>query len=88
MAEVAGILRERLGQDARKVPRRTAPDLMVRAMALFDAEIRSVTGDLGKSLAYSNAKAKTRLGWAPRDIEDSIVDCARSLVEHPAAAPS
>jgi nucleoside-diphosphate-sugar epimerase len=80
MAEVAEVLRERLGEDARKVPRRRIPDLAVRAMARFDPGIRSVAGELGKKVTYSCDKATERLGWSPRPIEDTIVDCAHSLM--------
>jgi dihydroflavonol-4-reductase len=78
--EVAATLRKRLGDDARKVPTRVAPNLLVRAMALFDPGLRSVVGDLGRHSNYSSEKARTTLGWAPRPIEDSIEDCARSLL--------
>jgi len=46
LQEVAATLRERLGDDARKVPTRVAPNLLVRAMALFDPSLRSVVGDM------------------------------------------
>jgi nucleoside-diphosphate-sugar epimerase len=84
MSEVAEILRDRLGDDARRVPRRRIPDLVVRAMARFDPGIRSVAGDLGKKVTYSADKSRHRLGWEPRPIEDTIVECAQSLVRHPA----
>jgi dihydroflavonol-4-reductase len=80
-AEVAAILRERLGAGAAKVPTRTVPNLLVRGMARFDPGLRSVVGDLGQRVDYSNEKARTRLGWSPRPIEETIVDCARSLME-------
>lgn len=80
MAEVAEILRDRLGADAQKVPSRVAPNILVRAMALFDPSVRSIVGDLGKSASYSSEKARTTLGWAPRQIEDSVADTARSLI--------
>ncbi len=78
MADVAAILRERLGPDAAKVPKRSVPDLLVRAMALFDPSIRSIVGQLGRKQEYSSAEAE-KLGWAPRPIEETIVDCARSI---------
>jgi dihydroflavonol-4-reductase len=84
MSEVAEILRDRLGDDARKVPRRRIPDLVVRVMARFDPGIRSVAGDLGKKVTYSADKARERLGWSPRPIQDTIVECAQSLIRHPA----
>src|SRR5438067_2996399 len=87
-SDVAAILRERLGPAARKVPRRTVPDLLVRVMARFDPEVRSVVGELGQKTTYSLENAERRVGWTPRPIEESIVDCARSLLgaHAPAAA--
>jgi nucleoside-diphosphate-sugar epimerase len=80
LGEVAAILRERLGDAARKVPTRVAPDLLIRAMALFDGSVRSIVGDLGKRSWFSSERARTALGWTTRPIEDSIEDCARSLL--------
>ena len=82
MQEVAQILRDRLGPDAAKVPKRSVPDLLVRAMGMFDPGIRTITGDLGQKAVYSAEKAKSRLGWSPRPVEETIVDTARSLIEH------
>ncbi len=80
LPEVAAILRERLGEAARKVPTRVAPDLLIRAIALFDRSVRSVVGDLGKRAWFSSEKARTTLGWTTRPVGDSIEDCARSLI--------
>jgi dihydroflavonol-4-reductase len=80
LAEVAAILRERLGDAAKKVPARVAPNLLIRAMALFDGSVRSIVSDLGKQSWFSSEKARTTLGWTTRPIQDSIEDCARSLV--------
>jgi nucleoside-diphosphate-sugar epimerase len=79
MAEVAAVLRERLGPAAAKVPKRTVPDLVVRAMGIFDPSVRSVAGQLGQKVEMSSAKAEDLLGWSPRPVEETIVDCARSL---------
>ncbi len=78
MADIAAVLRERLGPEAAKVPKRSVPNLLVRGMALFDPAARSVVGQLGKRVELSNAKAKA-LGWEPRPVEETIVDCGRSL---------
>jgi nucleoside-diphosphate-sugar epimerase len=80
MEEVAAILRERLGERAAKVPTRSVPKFVVRGMALFDREARTVVPDLGKRVEYSAEKAKSRLGWSTRPVEDTIVDCAESLI--------
>ncbi|HEY7455688.1 MAG TPA: NAD-dependent epimerase/dehydratase family protein, partial [Solirubrobacterales bacterium] len=84
MSEVAAVLRDRLGEDAAKVPTRTVPNLLVRAMAIFDPSVRSVVGQLGKRTALSSEKAKSQLGWSPRPTADAIADCGRSLIAQPA----
>jgi nucleoside-diphosphate-sugar epimerase len=81
MADVAAVLREQLGDEAAKVPKRSVPDFLVRAMGLFDPAIRSVTGQLGRKQEYSSARAEELLGWTPRAIEETIVDCARSMID-------
>jgi dihydroflavonol-4-reductase len=91
MAEIGDILRERLGEDASRVPTRTIPNLLVRGMALFDPGIRSVVGGLGKRTELSSEKARSVLGWAPRSIEDTIAETGESLIRQgvvatPAAA--
>jgi dihydroflavonol-4-reductase len=80
MADVAEILRDRLGPSAAKVPTRKVPNFVVRAMARFDPGLRSVVGDLGRQRVFSSEKARTKLDWSPRPIEETIVDCAESLM--------
>ena len=80
MADVARILREQLGDDAAKVPKRSIPDLLVRAMGLFDPGVRSVTSQLGRKVEYSSGRAEELLGWSPRPIDETIAACARSMV--------
>jgi nucleoside-diphosphate-sugar epimerase len=79
MSEVAQVLRDGLGDAGSKVPTRTIPNFVVRAMAMIDPSLRSIVGDLGKRVDYSNKKAVTRLGWEPRPIEETILDTARSV---------
>jgi dihydroflavonol-4-reductase len=88
MKDVGRILRERLGPAAAKVPTRVAPDLLIRAMGIFDPSVRAIVGDLGQSTTYTAEKAKTTLGWEPRAIEDSIADTAHSLLERGLVGPS
>jgi dihydroflavonol-4-reductase len=81
-SDVAEILRAQLGADASKVPRRKVPNAVVRLLALFDPEIRSVVDELGQKTTYSIENARERVGWAPRPVQETIVDCARSLLSH------
>jgi len=80
MSEVAQVLRERLGPRADKVPTRNVPNFIVRTMARFDPSLRSVVGDLGRRRSMSSEKAKAKLGWSSRPIDESIVDTAESLL--------
>ncbi len=59
MADVAEILRERLGPSAANVPTRKVPNFVVRAMARFDPGLRSVVGDLGRRRVFSSEKARS-----------------------------
>jgi nucleoside-diphosphate-sugar epimerase len=86
MAEVAQILRDRLGESAAKVPTRKVPNFVVKAMARFDPGLRSVVGDLGKRRLLSSEKAKNRLGWSPRPIEDTIAETGETLLHVDAVA--
>lgn len=81
MREVGEILRDRLGPDARKLPKRNIPDFVIKLMAVFDSSIRQVTGELGRTRAASSGHARDVLGWVPRPAEESIVETARSLIE-------
>jgi dihydroflavonol-4-reductase len=83
MSDVAAVLRERLGPAAAKVPKRGVPDLLVRAMGIFDPSVRSITGQLGERVEVTSAKAQSLLGWAPRPVEETIVDCGQSLAVGP-----
>jgi nucleoside-diphosphate-sugar epimerase len=81
-SEVADILRTRLGPQARKVPTRRVPNWVIRLAAVFDSSLRFITPELDRQRNYSSEKAQRLLGWTARPVEDSIVDCARSLIRH------
>ncbi|HJX76285.1 MAG TPA: aldehyde reductase, partial [Gaiella sp.] len=71
--EVAHVLREKLGEMARRVPTRTLPDWTVRLAAAIDPSLREVSRRLGNHREVSNAKARRILGWAPRSNEELLV---------------
>jgi dihydroflavonol-4-reductase len=80
MADLAALLRQRLGEGAAKVPTRKVPDFVIRLAGLFDKDLGSVTPNLGHRHDYSSAKAQSVLGWKPRPLEETVLDCARSLI--------
>ena len=77
--EIAGILKQGLGEKARKVPSIVLPDLLDRALALFDPAVRNYLFNLGKEKRVSSDKARKMLGWTTRPASESILDTARSL---------
>lgn len=56
------------------------PNWGVRLLALVVPPAKQLLGELGRVRATSSAHAQSVLGWRPRPPEDSIVDCARSLI--------
>jgi dihydroflavonol-4-reductase len=80
MGDLAAVLRDRMGEAAAKVPTRTVPNLVVRGMAIFDPGVRSIVGQLGRKTEFSSERARTQLRWSPRPIDDTVVECAQSLL--------
>lgn len=80
IADVARLLRERLGETAGRVPTRRLPDLLVRLASLADPSLRGVVPALGQVKKASADKARRMLAWEPRPSEQSILDTAQSLI--------
>lgn len=80
MADIARVLRERVPQAARRVPKRPLPDWLVRLSAVFDPVVRDRRFELGKLRPVSADKARAELGWTPRPNDDAIVATAESLL--------
>ena len=81
LSDIAKALRENLGADAKKVPTRAIPDFIVRLMAIFKPELREITISLGRKNRHTTRKAETALGWTPRPARETVIDCAKSLIE-------
>ena len=81
MIDVARVLKSGLGDRAKKVPVRGLPAFLVRFFALFDPAVKQVTGELGKTRNMDASHALRTLGWKTRPEEESIIDCANSLID-------
>jgi nucleoside-diphosphate-sugar epimerase len=81
LGDIARVLHEQCGEQARKVSLRELPDWLIRLGALFSPAAREVVPELGRQKNASNAKARTLLGWTPRSSEQAIVAAAASLRE-------
>lgn len=80
MHEIGRLLRARLGQAARRVPRRELPNALMRLVALWDPMVRGILPQLGVVRRATGAKARRLLGWTPRSAEEAILSGAESLI--------
>lgn len=81
MIDIARLFKSRLGARGRKVPVRVLPDFIVRFSALWDPLVRSVLSELGRTRNMEPGHTKAVLGWVTRPEEDSLIDCANSLID-------
>ncbi|MCK9686773.1 SDR family oxidoreductase [Scleromatobacter humisilvae] len=79
MHDIAMVLKNRLGDAARRVPTRELPDWLVRTVALVDKSAGQIVPELGKRKNATSEKARRTLGWSPRSAEDALVATAESL---------
>lgn len=66
----------------RKIPTRTAPNLLIRGLALFDPAIRSILPQLGRLDQMSNDRARAEMDMTFIPAEQSLVETARYLIDH------
>lgn len=80
MEDVANVLKEGMGAQARKVPTRRLPNFLLKILARFDPIVKQVVGELDNVRDASSQHAKDVLGWQTRDPKESILDTARDLI--------
>lgn len=80
LADVAKVLRTRMGAAASNVSTRVLPNAVVRLGALTTPAMKALVPLLGINLNATSEKATRLLGWSPRSREESIVATAESLV--------
>jgi nucleoside-diphosphate-sugar epimerase len=80
IVEIANVLKDRLGDLAKRVPTRELPNFLVRLASLRDSAVKQIIPELGIAKNATNEKARRVLGWTPRSKEDSIVATAESLL--------
>lgn len=81
MIDYAEVLREGLGDKARKVPTRIMPNWILKALAIVRPELKQVVSELGNVRRTDPAHAKEVLGWVPRPEKETILATANSLID-------
>jgi dihydroflavonol-4-reductase len=80
MEDMAKTLRAQLGEKGAKVPTRRLPDLVVRLLLPFMANLRSLAPLLGRRFPLKTDKSRKVLAFVPRPAATTLIDCAESLL--------
>lgn len=80
LIDVAKVLRRRMGESARKVPKWELPNWLVRLYARNNPGMRGMATLLGRNMNATSEKALRLLDWTPRPSEEAIVATAESLI--------
>ncbi|KOP39031.1 aldehyde reductase [Flavobacterium sp. WLB] len=81
MLDVAKILKNKLGNEADKVPTKELPNWVLKASALKKPSLKMLVTLLGQYMQASGEKAKKTLNWSPRSNEEAILATAESLLK-------
>jgi dihydroflavonol-4-reductase len=77
--DIALILKNRLGERAKKISSKEIPNWVIRFSAIFSKDAATIVNQLGILRNVSNDKAKRTLAWRPRSKEEAILATAESL---------
>ncbi|MFN3303796.1 MAG: NAD-dependent epimerase/dehydratase family protein [Roseateles sp.] len=80
LRDIAAVLREELGADARRVPTLQLPDWSVRLLAKVSPTVRAAASELGVVRHQDASHAREVLGWVPRAPREAILATARDLM--------
>lgn len=78
-SQVGQMLRDAVGERARKVPTRVLPDWLVKLVGRFDPGVGQLVTELGLNRDATSAKAERVLGWTARPLRDTLVDTVAAL---------
>ncbi|OWV77170.1 epimerase [Rhizobium sp. R339] len=82
MKDLARVLGQFFPDYALQLPSSELPNIVVRLLALFDADARTIVHELGRDLSINTAKASAILQWQGRSEEETIRDCGQSLIDN------
>ena len=82
MKHIAQVLREAHPERASKIPTRGMPDFLVRLIALFNRDMKTIALELGKRRMGSSEKVKKLLGRDLIPAEDAVRATAETLIRY------
>jgi dihydroflavonol-4-reductase len=81
MADIASILKTKLGSRAKKVSSLRMPNFVVWLLAPYNAQLKFILPLLGKRFEQSSEKARQVLGFSTRPMETTIIETAESVLK-------
>ena len=79
LIEIGAVVGEACPGDARRLPRFTLPDRVVRLAAILSPQARAAVPELGRRKLLDTSPARDILGLSPRSPEDAVAAMARSI---------
>ena len=80
LKEMAAIISVGVSGRGYRVPTRGLPDILMRAVALFDKTARMAVRSLGKREDVSTERIRSELAWRPMAAAKTLIDTAESLI--------
>jgi nucleoside-diphosphate-sugar epimerase len=80
--DMAKILAAEFNPRGYRVPTGRLPYWLMWIIARFDKAVHLALGYVGRKELVSSAKAQRELGWTMRPVRETIVDTARTMIEH------
>ena len=78
MSDIANVL----NANGYKAPEKNMPNLLLKVMALFKSDLKTISKMAGKQRDCNTTKAKDVLGWNPITAEESILAAAKQIADY------
>ena len=78
MSDIANVL----NTNGYKAPEKNMPNLLLKVMALFKSDLKTISKMAGKQRDCNTTKAKDVLGWNPITAEESILAAAKQIADY------
>ncbi|XP_060599031.1 uncharacterized protein LOC132752687 [Ruditapes philippinarum] len=81
MKEIAVILSNEFKTQGYNVPTSNCPNAMLSVYGILNKSIKMIIPQCNKVIKFDNSRMKEVLGITPRDVKETIIDMAYSLIE-------
>lgn len=82
MPAMARLLKDHLGEAGHKISTMTIPDFVIKIGARFNSALAVMNTLIGMKHHHDPTKAQRLLGWAPRPVEQTVIDAAEYTLDN------